>query len=85
MNTKLFEASVRKEDNATVVDLHGEINALAEEALNSSYNEAINQGATKIILNFEGVDYINSTGIALIVGLMAEKSSDNRKCYFIIQ
>ena len=78
MNTKLFEASLRKEGNAAVVDLHGEINALAEEALNSSYNEAIDQGSTKIILNFEGVDYINSTGIALIVGLMAEARKSSR-------
>ena len=31
-----------------------------------------------ILLNFEGVDYINSTGIALIVGLLARARASKR-------
>ena len=79
MTAKLFEASVRQEDNVAVVDLHGEINAFAEEALNASYNEAARQDTNCILLNFGGVDYINSTGIALIVGLMAQARKSNRR------
>jgi anti-sigma B factor antagonist len=31
------------------------------------------------VLNFKGVDYINSTGIALIVGLLAQARKSHRK------
>ena len=31
------------------------------------------------MLNFEGVDYINSTGIALIVGLLAQARKSHRR------
>jgi anti-anti-sigma factor len=66
-----FEASVRSQPSVAIVDLHGEINAFAEEALNAAYAEAEKRGTQVILLNFTDVDYINSTGIALIVGLLA--------------
>ena len=78
MTARLFEASIRKEGDAVIIDLHGEINAFAEEALNSAYADAASQGGSRILLNFKGVDYINSTGIALIVGLMAQARKSRR-------
>ena len=68
---RAFEATVRSQSDAAIIDLHGEINAFAEEAINSAYAEAQNQEPETILLNFGDVDYINSTGIALIVGLLA--------------
>ncbi len=78
MTARIFEARIRIDGEAVIIDLHGEINAFAEEALNSAYNKAASQGESNIILNFEGVDYINSTGIALIVGLMAQARKSSR-------
>jgi anti-anti-sigma factor len=67
-----FESKVRFEDGTAVIDLHGEINSTAEAALNAAYSQAeLNHPAT-IVLNFREVVYINSTGIALIVGLLAQ-------------
>ena len=65
-----FEATVRQPAGATaaVVDLHGEINATAEARLNAAYAEVESFNPSTIVLNFSGVRYINSTGIALIVG-----------------
>ena len=40
--------------------------------------EAAALGPGAIVLNFEGVDYINSTGIALIVGLLARARAERR-------
>lgn len=71
MTVKQLEANVRGERGAVVIDLFGEINSFAEEALNAAYDEAEKTGSNTILLNFSGVDYINSTGIALIVGLLA--------------
>ena len=72
MSARSFEAQVRHhQPRVVVVELHGEINAFAEEALNTAYNEAEEQSPELILLNFSDVDYINSTGIALIVSLLA--------------
>jgi len=69
---------VRREPGATVLDLGGEINGFAQEALDAAYAEAEKGNPDSILLNFEGVDYINSTGIALIVGLLARARAAKR-------
>jgi anti-anti-sigma factor len=73
------EASVRQEPGGAVLDLRGEINGFAQEALDAAYTEAEAQDSQAILLNFEGVDYINSTGIALIVGLLARARASKRR------
>ena len=74
--TREFATTVRHEPAAgpgtAVIALHGEINGFAEEQLNAAYAEAAAQNPAAILLNFADVDYINSTGIALIVGLLAQ-------------
>ena len=65
MATKPLEASVRQEAHAAVISLRGEIDSFGEETLNKAYDAAEALGARAILLNFSGVDYINSTGIAL--------------------
>ena len=67
-----FSANVRRVHNTAIIDLSGEINGTVEQSLNAAYAEAANQQSNAILLNFTHVDYINSTGIALIVGLLAQ-------------
>ena len=71
MATKVLETTVRPQGHVAVIDLRGEIDSFGETALNSAYAEAEELTPKAILLNFTGVDYINSTGIALIVGLLA--------------
>jgi anti-sigma B factor antagonist len=79
MPGKRLEVSLRQEPRVPILDLHGEINALAEETLNAAYMEAEQHNADVILLNFNAVDYINSTGIALIVGLLARARKSRRR------
>src|SRR5215210_5845107 len=79
MPTKHLEATVRQEPSIAVIDLTGEINGFAQEALDAAYSEAESNDPGAILLNFEGVDYINSTGIALIVGLLARARASHRR------
>jgi anti-anti-sigma factor len=67
-----FEATIRWESGVIIIDLSGEINAFAEEGINEVFTEAAADNPERIMLNFGDVTYINSTGIALIVGLLAE-------------
>ena len=72
MTARHLEASVRTRDGIPVIDLEGEISGLSEEALATAFAEASRQESDAILLNFTGVGYINSTGIALIVGLLTQ-------------
>ena len=81
MPMRQLEANVRDQDGIAILDLHGEINAFAENELNRAYATASEPHPPTILLNFADVDYINSTGIALIVGLMAQA----RKSDFLLQ
>ena len=59
-------------NGVAIVDLHGELSALAGEALDRAFAQACQQRSSIILLNFGGVSYINSTGIALIIGLLMQ-------------
>ena len=79
MAMRHLEAEVRQERGGVVLDLRGEINGFAQEALDAAYAEAESNDPEAILLNFEEVDYINSTGIALIVGLLAKARVSKRR------
>jgi anti-sigma B factor antagonist len=79
MQTKTLEASVRQSDHAAVIDLFGEIDGFGEEALNTAYDQAESYDPLTVILNFSHVDYINSTGIALIVSLLGRARKAHRR------
>lgn len=79
MSNNTLTASVRRAAATAIIDLHGEINAFGEEALNAAYAEAAQGQPKTVLLNFSGVDYINSTGIALIVGLLAQARKAGRR------
>jgi anti-anti-sigma factor len=76
---KPLETQVRILNGMAVVELYGEINIAAEAALNAAYAEAEQSNPTSVLLNFLKVDYINSTGIALILGLLAQARKSHRR------
>jgi anti-anti-sigma factor len=62
-----------------IIDLHGEIDATVEDALNAAYTEASSRRPAAVLLNFADVKYIDTTGIALIVGLLAQARKFRRR------
>lgn len=83
METKLFNATVSFTPNAApntaVIALSGDINAEAEARLSTAYIEAERHDSPMVLLDFHNVNYINSTGIALIVGLLARARKTKRR------
>jgi anti-anti-sigma factor len=73
MTLQALETGVRHVGPIAVIDLRGDIDASADEALDDAYARATaNHTTGPVLLNFTEVGYINSTGIALIVGLLAQ-------------
>ena len=73
------KAKVRHQDGLAIVDLPARIDGSAEQTLNDAYAEASEHSAGRVVLNFSGVDFLSSTGIALIVGLLARSRKDGKK------
>jgi anti-anti-sigma factor len=78
MAATLAEAHLRIEGVTAVVDLSGDINRSAEPVLTDAYGQVAAAGCTSIILNFAGTEFINSTGIAVIVGILAKARQEGR-------
>ena len=69
--------AVTTEEQAAIMRLCGEINGEADDSLNAAYSEAAQNKPQRIVIDFSDVDYINSTGIALIVGLLGKARAAN--------
>ena len=76
-----FGAEVRQHDGTGIIDLHGEIDLAADGPLCAAYDEAVRGDPKGVVLNFAHVDYMDSTGIALIVGLLARTRRDGRDLF----
>lgn len=78
MPIQLFDVRLRQTRTLVIMDLSGQVSRESDAVLNRAYDDAINLGAGSILLNFSQVDYINSTGIAVVVGLLARARADGR-------
>jgi anti-anti-sigma factor len=62
-----------------VFDLTRSVTGLADEAMTSAYRAAAADGARDFVLNFAGVDYVDSAGIAVVIGILIEaRKADQR-------
>src|SRR5438874_13511041 len=69
---------VRQPAAATaVLDVNGDITADSEKPLMDAYGEA--GSAKAIVLNFSGLDYMNSGGIGLLVTLLVRANRQKQK------
>jgi anti-sigma B factor antagonist len=80
----MCEATTRVLPGAAVIELSGEVDGSAADVLTDAYASAVGPGAdtepiTTVVLDFAAVDYINSTGIALIVSVLARARAERRK------
>jgi anti-sigma B factor antagonist len=57
-------------NSSSIIDIIGEINSYAEIPLMEAFSAASANGARAIILNFSGLEYMNSSGIGLLITLL---------------
>jgi anti-anti-sigma factor len=80
MTSEKIQLAVRKTSPQTcVIDITGEINAFAENALMDAYTQATSQGAKQIVLNFSNLAYMNSSGIGLLVTLLIRANRQKQR------
>ncbi|HMP43238.1 MAG TPA: STAS domain-containing protein [Roseiflexaceae bacterium] len=64
---------------AAVLDIRGDITGSSEPMLMSAYAEACGRRAKVILLNFAGLEYMNSGGIGLLVTLLIRARRANQR------
>jgi len=57
-------------EKVSIIEVQGELTAFAEDVLMDAYNQASDGHVRAIILNFEDLEYMNSSGIGLLVTLL---------------
>ena len=66
-------------EHARVIDIKGDITAQSEDVLMDAYGRASGDGVRWIVLNFAGLDYMNSGGIGLLVTLLVRAQRQHQK------
>ena len=66
-------------DTVSVIDVKGELTAFAEGVLMQAYNQASDRRVHAIVLNFEGFEYMNSSGIGLPVTLLIRINREKQR------
>lgn len=69
----------RPNDKACVIEIHGEVTAFAENALMDAYSQASNGSTKAVILDFSDLDYMNSSGIGLLVTMLIRANRQNQQ------
>lgn len=67
-----FGVVAHERADTVVLALRGDLDGRAGATLGEGYATAASRGPRAIVLDFADVGYINSTGIAVIVGLLAQ-------------
>jgi anti-sigma B factor antagonist len=71
---------VRKvSEKVSVIDVKGELTAFAEGVLMQAYSQASDGRIHAIVLNFEGLQYMNSSGIGLLVTLLIRVNREKQR------
>src|SRR6266516_2056655 len=74
--------NVRKINNTvSIIDIEGDVSAFAEDVLMEAYSEASLPTTRTIILNFNGLEYMNSSGIGLLVTLLIRVNRQKQRMF----
>jgi anti-sigma B factor antagonist len=69
----------RLNDRTSVIDVQGSVTADSEATLMDAYNQATCETTRAIILNFNGLEYLNSSGIGLLVTLLVRAQRQKQR------
>ena len=67
MDARGFEADVTESGSETVVAVRGEVDVYTSPQLRERLDASIEGGSRRIVLDLSGTDFIDSTGIGVIV------------------
>lgn len=80
MDESATRMDIRRAGSLTaVIDIRGDVTAASEAILMSAYEDAARQGVRRLVLNFSGLEYMNSGGIGMLVTLLVRANRQNQQ------
>ena len=75
-----LSANVRRlNEKASAIDIEGDVTGQADSLLAEAYSQASAGNPRYIVLNFTKLDYMNSSGIGLLVTLLVRANRQKQK------
>lgn len=65
------DVKLRRVADVVILDIKGDVTSFAEDSIDRAYQEASQMGTGKILLNRDD-SYVNSAGIAIIIGIVTD-------------
>jgi anti-sigma B factor antagonist len=62
----------REEPGAAVIELHGDVSADGDGAIKDAYHAATALGRGAVLVNLAGTQYINTSGISVLISVAME-------------
>ena len=66
------EISIRTKGDVSIIDIKGEVTAVTGQPIEDAYQHVTAAGTKKILLAFASDCYINSGGIAILIGILSQ-------------
>ncbi len=79
MANRDIKVSITERNGVSVIQIGGDVTATTGETIEDAYQKATSAGAKKILLYFDKDGYINSGGIAVLIGIASESAKNNQK------
>lgn len=79
MTQQTTEARVRRVDQAAIIDLKGDVTNQGQQVIRNAYAEALKSEPTRVFFNLRDTEYINTSGIAVLISLVMEAEKAGRK------
>ena len=67
-----LEIIISEESGVSIINLVGDVTAVTGQQVEDAYNDISEKGGKKVVLEFDGDNYLNSGGIAFLIGIAAE-------------
>lgn len=79
MLIKETEARLRRAGKAIIIDLIGDVTNKGQQVIKNTYAKAIESDPERVFFNFGATEYINTSGIAVLISLVMEAEKAGRK------
>lgn len=76
---KDIQVSISNKNDVSILNIKGDVTAITGETIEDAYRKVSASGAKKILLFFDKDGYINSGGIAILIGIASEGRKKEQK------
>jgi len=75
---KDIQVSISQKDDVSILHIKGDVTSVTGESIEEAYHKVSNVGAKKMLFYFDQDGYINSGGIAILIGIASESRKNGQ-------